>query len=196
MKSDIIQKEIINYLEVVLFMFVSHFSKWKWYKIYFTFYFYINWKYMFPKIKKAFIIFGLIAMLIISYPYMLADIPWAWSVLIFVLLAWFPLSYLFFYSPKTLICYDSTPTEDIQKEIKRNLGLNETTLRKTSFDFYKNVLNGQYDALLDTKEYFLIYKNYQKSLTSETTIILVINKKESTEKLGNYRKRFSKFYDS
>ena len=87
MKSDIIQKEIINYLEVVLFMFVSHFSKWKWYKIYFTFYFYINWKYMFPKIKRAFIIFGLIAMLIISYPYMLADIPWAWSVLIFVLLA-------------------------------------------------------------------------------------------------------------
>ncbi|WP_259746309.1 hypothetical protein [Lactococcus lactis] len=147
---------------------------------------------MFPKTKKAFIIFGLITILIISYPYMLAGITWAWGVLIVVLLAplWFPLSYLFFYSPKTLICYDSTPPEDKQKEIKSNLGLSEKKLRKTSFDFYNNVLNGQYDALLDTKEYFLIYKNYQKSLTPEPTIILVINKKENTEKLGNIEKDF------
>ncbi|CDG03375.1 hypothetical protein [Lactococcus lactis] len=64
---------------------------------------------------------------------------------------------------------------------------------KLSLNFYNNVLNDQYDALLDTEEYFLIYRTIRKALVSEPLTILVIDKKENRKVLGNDDQDFLDF---
>lgn len=54
-------------------------------------------------------------------------------------------------------------------------------------------MDNYYDALLDTKNFFLIYKDYKKGLVSDYPIILVINKKENREKAGNNGQDFLDF---
>ena len=49
------------------------------------------------------------------------------------------------------------PSENEQIEIKKSFNMAEVKNYKLSLNFYKNVLNDQYDALLDTEEYFRNY---------------------------------------
>ena len=168
-------------------MFISHFSKWKWYKIYFTFYYTIFWKYMLSRNRKTIGIFGAILMVALVFPFMLTGTIWAWGVLVFLLLIPFllPLTYLSVYSPSTVVCFYFIPSEEKQLEIKKTFNMSEIKNLKLSLNFYDNVLNDQYDALLDTEEYFLIYRTSRKSLVAEPITILVIDKEENRKTLEN-----------
>ena len=50
-------------------MFISHFSKWKWYKIYFTFYHSIYFKHMLSRTRKTIVTFGVILAVALLAPY-------------------------------------------------------------------------------------------------------------------------------
>ncbi|MGX9825383.1 hypothetical protein ACVVIB_13025 [Lactococcus lactis] len=176
-------------------MFISHFSKWKWYKIYFTFYHSIYFKHMLSRTRKTIVTFGVILAVALLAPYILTGNSVAWVAMIFILLSPFlyPLIYLSYYCPRTLVCFYFIPSENEQIEIKKSFNMAEVKNYKLSLNFYDNVLNGQYDALFDTEEYFLIYRTIRKALVYEPLTILVIDKKENRKILGNDDQAFLDF---
>ncbi|KSU06834.1 hypothetical protein KF282_0807 [Lactococcus lactis subsp. lactis] len=172
-------------------MFVSHFSKWTWFKIYLTFYHSAYWKYFLPQKNKQLMIFGLLLAFPISL-FLLKDyfsfVACFWVLMLLIPLI-SPAMFLFLYSPKTLICYKEYPSEDFQQKIKNSFA----DKSNTSLNFYRNTLDKTYDLLLETPKYYFIYKNYKKSLVPEPSVILVINKNENQSELDNRNQNFLKF---
>lgn len=105
-----------------------------------------------------------------------------------------PLTFLLVFAPKLLVCFQNTPSKEEQEKIN-NLFCSAIKDDKynTSLNYGRNVMDNYYDALLDTKNFFLIYKDYKKGLVSDPAIILVINKKENINKLDKNGQAFLDF---
>lgn len=185
-------------------MFVSHFTKWTWIKIYYRFYYSVYFKHIISKKRKkiaiyawCFDFFFIPALFSFSSVFEINK----FNTLILFLFAFLiilpfimPLTFLLVYAPKLLVCFQNTPSSEEQGKINKLFEFNTRDDKyNTSLNYGRNVMDNYYDALLDTKNFFLIYKDYKKGLVSDYPIILVINKKENREKLGNNGQDFLDF---
>lgn len=172
-------------------MYISHFTKWTWFKLYFTFYHSAYWKYLLPRKNRQILVYCLLFSLPLSLFLLkthLLFVTCFWMLMLLLPLL-YPFTFLFLYSPKMLVCYKEFPTELEQEKIKNIFkGMNNISL-----DYYRNTLNKTYDLLLETPECYFIYKNYKKALVPDPSIILVINKKENQLKLEENNQNFLKF---
>lgn len=184
-------------------MFISHFTKWTWIKIYYRFYYSVYLKHiMSDQQRKKLVSLSIFGVCFLPVLFLLSSLLSKNLFIVFLfllayLIIWpfiVPLTFLLVYSPKILVCFQNTPSSEEQGKINKLFEFNTRDDKyNTSLNYGRNVMDNYYDALLDTKNFFLIYKDYKKGLVSDYPIILVINKKENREKLGNNGQDFLDF---
>lgn len=184
-------------------MFISHFTKWTWTKIYYRFYYSVYFKHiMSDQQRKKFASLWIFGVCFLPVLFLLSSLLSKNLFIVFLfllayLIIWpfiVPLTFLLIYSPKLLVCFETLPSTE-EKEIHNKLFGAYVSDDKyaTSINYDRNVMDKEYDVLLETKKFYLIYKEYKKEFKSESSIILVINKNENKDELGKEGQNFLDF---
>jgi hypothetical protein len=181
-------------------MFVSHFTKWMWIKIYYNFYYSVYFKHIISKERRKTIVYcwflgpiGLVLLFLVSKE--LFNLPKFFAYFLIISPLIIPLSFMLIYCPKEVICFKTLPSNLEQEQIFNSLKTsNQRDNGNFSLDFNRNSIdNHNYDALFDTKDFFLLYKDSKKGPIPEHSIILIINKKENQGELDKDNQNFLEF---
>lgn len=170
-------------------MFVSHFTKWEWVKIYFTFYYLVYWKYIIARKRKVLMLVTFLVSLFLLF-FISKQIMYYYLFFVSAIPIISPSLFMVVYCPDTLVCFYIKPQIEEMKLYDGIYTSNEDSKYKLSFNYNRNVMDSNYDILFETRNYFFIYRNYMKSLVPEPSIILVINKIENQEYLGRDSQEF------
>lgn len=177
-------------------MFVSNFTKWTWFKIYLNFYITAYWKYILPRKNKLIFTYSIVLAIPLSFFLYSRNLPLVICFWIVILLA--PIittvQFIFLYSPKTIVCFREYPSNQEKEKIELSFKTNSSCAKQdVSCDFFRNTLDKTYDLLIETSDYYFVYKNYVKGLVTEPSTILVIYKQENFQTLSENKQNFLDF---
>ena len=160
-------------------MFISHFKKWDWIKIYWIL-LHERKKLIIPISRKIISKVALLVLLI--YVGSNLDIFKGVYLLIptvpifFIYMIW-PLTSIFAFSPTELVCFYSKPSQKKIQHLSKISGMEESVLLKIA---EQNILLKPpipYDIFLNTRNYFILYYPVKEQ---KAAMLLVIKKKENT----------------
>lgn len=173
-------------------LFVSHFSKWDWFKIYSRWYLSYQFKYGVSKKRKklvfiSFVIFLSITLLLSKF-LIFTDYLEVFLMFIIGFLS-LPSTMLLAYSPKKAIYFYEIPSKEEQENVSTFFKQPKDSNFNVSLNFNRNILlDGKtYKALIETKIYFIVYG---APPAKNQTAIYAINKDENRALLDSTEKPF------